>query len=594
MQEDTDFKLLDRLQHYYEESEAKTRKSRKLGMKTRAYYAGEQLPEEVIEELLSRPQPIVWENIIMKIGNKVAGIKDATKMEMKAYRTRVPDKAAANVYTNIIRAMHSVGEFSAHKSAADFDLMIAGISVIAKKVKPLEEFDMFGNRYYDLIDTHIPFEQVYQDPYAAQPDYSDARYITILKQYNRDDLESMFDKNLVARLDFSENPTTYSGVKLEIAPVAYTWYKDGKQIKWAIWGKDVLLANGDSPYEMKRFPFAIRYANKRDPNRPGEYYGMFKNILPLQDKINNAHLRIANMLGSTKMLFESSAVENADDFIDEYALDNAIVEVRDGAITKGKLKEIRIDSKLQGLMETIIDARRQAEEIVGLNAEILGNAVNRLSGYAIESRQNSGLIGLQQFMNASMLRDKDAAEMTIELAKQYIKAEQVYQIMDQKEADSYFIVNEIEKDASGNVKFQNGKPKRKNTITSGHYAVKLVQEPMSRGNIADRQKAWAEHLKSIAGYAPEAVMRLYPLMLRDTESTVADEVEQVLKEMQEEKAKNNQNAQLQQQQLELQMQKMQAQIADLIGKAKENEAQAQLHLAKAEDIRKGDDEFVKE
>jgi hypothetical protein len=586
MTEETDYSLVQKLKLYLAESQEKTKASRDLGIKTRKYYDGDQLPADVVGALEQRAQPKMWENIVLKIGNRVAGLKDSTKTEIAAFRRRVPDKAAANVFTNIIRSTRDFGEWAVNKSAADFDLMIAGLSVMAKKVKHFDEYDMFGHRYHDIVDEHISFTRVWIDPFSNKADYSDARYLTISGRYSKGELYKKFDKELVDRLVYEEvHNNTVADVHMERAELFYTWYREAGVIKWAIWGDgDVVLAKGDSPYKMDRFPFSVRRANKLNPDNPGEYYGMFKNVLPLQDKINFAHLRIANMIGSVKLMFESDAVEDADDFIQAYALDDAVVEVKNGAIRDSKFKEIKHDSKIQQLMSIIEDSRRQAEEIVGLNAELLGMATQRLSGAAIENRQNSGLIGLQQFMNASMEQDKDSAEMTIELASQYLKAEQIYQIMDKKEADAYFIINETVKNPDGSIAYEGGEPKRRNKIEAGHYSVVLRQIPASRGSIAERQKSWAEITKSLTEEQRVAVL---PSMLRDVESPVADEVADILKTLEENNAQNNQQQEMMMAELEKKMALMDSKIADFVGKAKENEAQAVLHLAKAEEIKKG-------
>lgn len=600
MYDENNQNLLDRLKLYKEESEHYTSASRKLAKKVKKYYKGEQLPEDVITVLEDRGQPVLWENIIKKIINKIMGLKSSTKQEMAVFARRVVDKDGANVFTNILRASHDTSEWWSNKKRADFDFITAGMSVREIKVQPLDEKDIFGNRHYDFDHPHVPIEFCYWDPFFKKPDGSDMRYFQVVKKYARGDLEKLFDKELVNSLNFDEDfvgigATVGDGASIQRAVVNYAHYWEDGKIKWAIWGEDVLLAKGDSPFDMDRFPYAIRRVFLEDSEDPGEYHGPFKDILPLQDRINFYHLRIANMLGTIKMMFESDATEDAESFMEEMAQDSAIVQVKSGALSGGKIKDIQNNSKAVQMMELINDARKQSEEIIGLNSEILGSAVNRLSGSAIENRQNAGLIGLQLFFDASMEQDKDLAEMQISLIQQYVKAEQVYALMDKHEADNYFVVNEVQKHEGGAVQFNEGEPKRKNSINMGRYSVVLRQIPASRGSIAERQKNWTEQFKTLQTFKPEAIMALYPAMLRDTDSPVADEVQGVLAKLDEQSAQNTQAQEMQMKEMQLQMQKMMAQIADFQGKAKENEAQAQLHLAKAEEIRKGDgDEYVKE
>ena len=66
------------------------------------------------------------------------------------------------------------------------------------------------------------------------------------------------------------------------------------------------------------------------------FYGIFRNVKPHQDYVNFAENRMANMLGSQKILYEMSAVDNAEEFSKHVSLDNAVVGVRDGALSSSK------------------------------------------------------------------------------------------------------------------------------------------------------------------------------------------------------------------------------------------------------------------
>ncbi|WP_456237266.1 portal protein, partial [Helicobacter labacensis] len=68
------------------------------------------------------------------------------------------------------------------------------------------------------------------------------------------------------------------------------------------------------------------------------YYGLFRDIKPMQDYINFAENRMGNMMGSFKAMFEEDSVLNIDEFIEQMALDNAIVKVRPGALKEGKIQ----------------------------------------------------------------------------------------------------------------------------------------------------------------------------------------------------------------------------------------------------------------
>lgn len=585
--------LLDKLTKQRDEAYYETEVYRDLGAKIKKYFKGDQLPEDIIAQLQGRDQPIEWENIIKKIANKIMGLKSLSKQEIAASGRQVQDKAVANIVSNVLKATQDNNEWWSHKQRADKDLLLTGVSVMKPIVRELGVCDLLGVKERDLAYYHVPMENAFYDPFFALPDCADMRYFHEVRMIERDELYAFFDAELVDRLTLATSDTygkattrtNLSAVQYsQRVMITYSWYKEFDRVEkknkfyYAIWSDGVLLKHAESPYKMGRIPVSVRKVYDADADEPCEFHSVFKDVLPMQDRINYTHLRIANMLGSVKLLFESNAVDDAEEFMEQYEQDSAIVEVSSGAISQNKIKEIKHNNDIAQLMNVILDKRHQAEEIVGLNNEILGTSMQRLSGYAIENRQNAGMVGLQLFMEASQQQDRDLAFMAVELMNQYVNAEQVYRISDSFEADRHFVVNEIVKDKAGAVVRENGEVVRKNKLNIGRYDIILTPAPMSRGSVAERQKNWVEILKLFAGN-PQMLEQLLPRMLRDIESPVAIEVLEVMQQEAKAKAENpqaQQQQQMQQQQVMLTLQKMQAEIAKLVSQANVNNAKAKL------------------
>ena len=282
------------------------------------------------------------------------------------------------------------------------------------------------------------------------------------------------------------------------------------------------------------------------------------------------------MMGTNKLLFESDAVEDAETFVEEYSLDSATVEVRPGAITNGKIKDIKQYNEIASLKNEIVDLRRQAEEIIGMNNEVMGSAINRLSGAAIENRQNAGLVGLQDFIDTSNDIDRDLAEINLKLIQQYFNAEQVYTITNKTEADRYFFINEIEKDKKGAIIFDNGIARRKNKINIGRYDIILNTIPFNRGSSVERQKVWAEYIKALQVTHPHLVPQMIEASLLDTDSPIANLVSRIIEEDKKAQAQSGQQQQeSQMKQMELNMQTLQAKLEEIMSKTNLNNAKAQ-------------------
>lgn len=587
--EKTEYLTLEDLKEQVRESETHFKNSKEIAKRVNSYIKGDQLPPDVKAILEGRQQPEMWENIFKKIDSKISGLKITSKQQIQAYgRQAGPDKIQATLITNILKTTMDSTEWWAHKKRADAALRTSAVSVVGVKIKNTGEVDILGKKVKEIRYEHFPTSQCHLDPYAINPDYSDMRYFHRERLLIIDELYKYFDEEKVKKLQpyTQSNLNEYGSKHISTeyskrAKIYYSWYKKYSKkrkrdiIYYVIWSNEVILKISESPYNLNRFPISIRRMDEIDYDNPADVRGLYYNILPIQDRINNCHLRAIHMMGTNKMLFESDAVDDAETFMEEYAQDSAIVEVKAGAITGGKLQDIKQFNEIASLRSEIVDLRRQAEEIVGLNNEILGSAVNRLSGAAIENRQNAGLVGLQDFIDTSAEQDKDLAEISLELIQQYFNAEQVYRISDKKDADRYFLANELERDANGAIINEDGTPKRKNNLQIGRYDIVLEQIPFNRGSSSERQKVWAEYIKALQVTHPHLVPQMIEASLHDTDSPVAMRVAEIISQDKENQKQNAGQNQLQMQKIQLEMETMQAELKEIISKANLNNAKAQ-------------------
>lgn len=582
-------KTANELRMMLKESYELSKQSRMDAQKHRRYFDGDQLSAEVLEVLNSRGQPVKWENIYQKIGNKILGYKMTSKQMVKVGGRQRNDMGVAQLLTDICASIPDSTDYNAHKERADEDLMITGQSVMECCIHTLPMMDIEGKNEKEIRGYHVPFDEFFGDPYSKAPDGSDSRYNHRVRWIDRDALYQYFDPKKVDALlnqyNYTNDWNLYehrqkSGMRdtsRDRIMVTYTWCREYDKeaqrsvIRWYIWSNTTILAHGNNPYLFDRFPFVIRklYHNN------GVLRGIFHDIMPIQDSINFMHLRIANMLGSVKLLYEADAVEDGQLFADEYSKDDAVVMLRSGALSENKIKEIKHNAEIQHLMQLIIDARRQAEQIVGLNDEALGAAVNRMSGYAIEQRQNAGMVGLQRFLNTSAKLDEDFYRTAIEFIQQFYDAEQIIRIVEPNQAEQYLTINEIERDEyKAAVREPDGSMKRKNKITVGRYDITISMAPANRGAIGERYKNGVELMKMLGQIDPQLAKAFLPELMDDVESPSADKIRKMIEEM-DKAPKDDTGAQMQQQGVQLQMQQMQSKIKELESKSMVNAAKAQ-------------------
>jgi len=526
------------------------------------YLRGNQLPWEVKNLLMNRGQPIRWENIIQEIDTSLDGMKRMSKTEVEVINRHEDDVERVAVLEKLHRATLDSTSWWSEKQRADLDLRVAGLSVIESSLELLDEYDKQGQRLKEINRRHIPALECLIDMYSRRPDYSDARYFHYDRLYDVKMLKAVY-RNKADKLVANDRG---------MARVTRTWYRNGDEIRIATWQDDVMLEDKPQPYTKTQGRFSVS-VRKMHFTQYKEYYGIYRNVKPFQDDVNNMMLRLKNMLGSYKMLIEDTAVDDVHTFADEYGLDNAVIAVKDGTLSQNRFKEISLTQNISQIMSLVQDARAKALQIMGINPELLGTSTMRQSGVALEIKQNAGLVGLQRIIEASANLDKDMFMIDTAIMEEHFRAEQVYSILGTDGNKQKFYVNEYERDDKGVVVFENGKAKQKSILSVGRYEFTLNQVPFNNGSTDAKMKSWAEMMKIID---PNKAAALIPSMLRDVGSPQAKETADILAKMDEQAAQagNGQAEQLQMQEMQLAMQKMQAQIGEMQSKTNLNNAKA--------------------
>ncbi|BAM12819.1 hypothetical protein HCN_1635 [Helicobacter cinaedi PAGU611] len=157
------------------------------------------------------------------------------------------------------------------------------------------------------------------------------------------------------------------------------------------------------PFKNNTRPFIIARYNIDEKHN---WYGLFRDIKPIQDYINFAEIKMGNMLGTIKALYELDAVEDIDEFVEGVSQDNAVVGVRSGALQENKIQFVQHHADIAALSQKSEQKKNMAKILSGLNDEALAMATNRQSGIAIAQRRETGLLGLQYYVNSADNADR--------------------------------------------------------------------------------------------------------------------------------------------------------------------------------------------
>ncbi|GAA7477755.1 hypothetical protein MMM102_10720 [Helicobacter pylori] len=519
-------------------------------LEAKKYYNGNQLPQDVLNIILDRGQTPIVENMFKVIVNKILGYKIESISEIRLSPKQEEDRALSDLLNSLLQVFIQQENYDKSMIERDKNLLIGGLGVIQLWV--IEDKD----KNVEIDIKALKPESFVIDYFSTDKNALDARRFHKMLEITEQEALLLFDESVIIN---------YSNVNHErIASVIESWYKEyneeTKSYEWNryLWSRNAGIYKSEKkPFKNGAHPFII---SKLYTDESNNYYGLFRDIKPMQDFINYAENRMGNMMGSFKAMFEEDAVVDVAEFVETMSLDNAIAKVRPNALKDHKIQFMNNQADLSALSAKAEQKRQLLRLLAGLNDESLGMAVNRQSGVAIAQRKESGLMGLQTFLKATDDMDRLVFKLAVSFICEYFTKEQVFKIVDRKLGDRYFKINSSSDNKIRPLKFD-----------------LILKSQLKTESRDEKWNNWNELLKILAPIRPDLVPSLVPLMLNDMDSPITNDVLEAIQNanaMQQENAKANApyNEQIQ----ALQIQKLQAEIMELQAKASKYEQQGAL------------------
>ncbi|WP_387304500.1 portal protein [Helicobacter pylori] len=519
-------------------------------LEAKKYYNGNQLPQDVLNIILERGQTPIVENMFKVIVNKILGYKIESISEIRLSPKQEEDRALSDLLNSLLQVFIQSENYDKAMIERDKNLLIGGLGVFQLWVSQDKEKNV------EIDIKALKPESFIIDYFSTDKNALDARRFHKMLEISEQEALLLFGDSVIVNYSFVNNE--------RIASVIESWYKEYNEetqsYEWNryLWNRSTGIYKSEKkPFKNGACPFVV---SKLYIDELNNYYGLFRDIKPMQDFINYAENRMGNMMGSFKAMFEEDAVVDVAEFVETMSLDNAIAKVRPNALKDNKIQFMNNQADLSALSQKAEQKRQLLRLLAGLNDESLGMAVNRQSGVAIAQRRESGLMGLQTFLKATDDMDRLAFKLAINFICEYFTKEQVFRIVDKKVGDRYFKINSSDKDKIRPLKFD-----------------LILKSQLKTETRDEKWYNWNELLKILAPIRPDLVPDLIPIMLNDMDSAITNDVLEAIQNanaLQQENAKANAptNEQIQ----ALQIQKLQAEIAEMQAKAHKYAAQGEL------------------
>lgn len=513
------------------------------------YYHGHQLDILELNKLETRGQIPIHENIFKMICDKILGYKIQARVEIKVNGRQDEDKILANLLTDLLKVFNQSENYDKEIYKRDFSLLL-GLAVLEVWINQ----DKDG--YYHISIKHIPIDSFLIDCYSYDKNALDAQ-----RFHKKQHIALADAKDLIGDKEIFLNENDLSDQR---AFIIESWIREyDEEAKEPTWNRYLWHPQGGiykkevKPFKDNIHPFIVA---KYQSDENNDYYGLFRDIKPLQDYINFAENKMANMLYTQKAIFEIDAVDEIDTFVENISKDNAIVAVRSGTLRENKIQFIEHHADINALSAKSEQKRNIARVMSGLNDEALAQATNRQSGVAIAQRRDAGLLGLQYFIQSSDNMDRILYQRVLSLIQNYFNKRQVFAIAEKRRAVRYFSINDTPE----------------NTIHIGAFDLVYSTQLKIEGR-EERFAHWTELLKTLANIRADIVDKVLPFMLKDTDSQIADDIEEILAQADEMAAQNAQPQQEYEQEIQrLTIEKLKAEIEKIKGQGEQAHSKANL------------------
>lgn len=441
--------------------------SRKEASKVLDYFHNRQYTNQQKNILDSRGQPAETFNVVKLFGRMLQGYYSTVLNTVVVKPVQYQDIPTAGILNDVVAQVFRSNNFEATGDDIKLEGALTGLMCAYVEVEETGLRDNFGRNLRKIILEDVPSEEIVLDPMSRKPDYSDARFIHRFKWLTPDqitdlfgaskekDLTSYFNHLNIKEAEFANKYNIeFQGnfKKFDNYLIVHTVITDDNGRTWSIfWSDKKELARYEVTFKDVKFPYRIQKISK---SNKAEFYGVMREVLPAQDAINQAVIKIQTMVNTQKAFVEENSVEDIDVFTDSFNRVNAVIEVKD-------LQGIKIEALSREVLDqyNIIDkAFDRIQRVLGINDSFLGMAFASDSGRKVKLQQNSTIVALRYLTGKYEQFYKMLGTDIVNLIKQYYTANQVMRIADETSGDRWIELNKPMMQWSGKMDPQTQQP----------------------------------------------------------------------------------------------------------------------------------------
>lgn len=464
---------------------------RKLAREEYDFVRGKQWSEDDKAALTEKGRPALTINKIRPHLNILSGYQRVNRYEVNFEPRTSDDFESCELRKGVTKYIMDNCDYNDVESAVFMDGIIGGIGWF----HVFYDWDYTAMEGEINIDRVSPFD-IYTDPEARKPDYSDGKFLCRAKWVDKDELCDIYPEHAddilseFRRYDMDEKEADMVGTEplwynrdLKKVRLIECWYKEREmqtrymmadgtisdvpppiptviaspfqvpvdKVRLAVIMGDIKLEEMDSPYQHGFFPFVpftlYHYGEGDVP------CGVVRDVKDPQREINKKRsqiLHILNTQGNSGLITETTAMteEQQERYRKYGSKPGAIIEVNDGTLAGGRIREIQPSAPPVGLIQSAQESEADIPKITGINESMLGISSPQQSGRAIELNQRQAVTNIAPFFD-NLRKSKRAIVQQLwgykghkGLIPQYYTEEKVFRIVGKTGEEQFVTVNQ--------------------------------------------------------------------------------------------------------------------------------------------------------
>jgi hypothetical protein len=459
---DADQTLVDqhaKVKKWFDYWDTSTVDDRKLSMRDRDYYDGEQWTAEQIKHLSKRGQAPIVKNRIFKKINFLLGTEVRNRSDPKALpRTQQHDQDA-EVITDVLRYVFDDQQFDGTASLAWEDKCVEGYS---GAVVEHEIVGMGKDRSVEVRIRHAMWDRLWYDPHSRKADFSDAQHKGITTWWDLEDAIAFYverpDKTdnfeQVLRESIEHSSESMDGTHDDIPRwvqeqggrkrlrVVECYYREGDE--WMVCHSTVagfVVAPKMTGYldEHGKNVCPLVMGSGFVRRNTGARYGLVRNMIGPQDEINKRTSKALHWQSVDRVVAEEGAVKDPDEAKAERSKPDGWVEVQPGALVENRIQFQDGQAKAHGELAQLQEAKAEIDT-VGPEIPQLSSMPASASGRAIQMRQQIGGLELARIDDNHKVWKREIARQAWFRFRQFVPEEKWFRVRDDSEKNGFRFV----------------------------------------------------------------------------------------------------------------------------------------------------------